>query len=85
MIHDGQWHDYQLLISTDLPLEGLRLDPGLVPGTIEVDWLEVRKGGLHPLEITSLNSDQKTLTAFIQNHNNATIDAQVYSDSSPNL
>jgi hypothetical protein len=77
MVHDGQWHDYQLLISADLPLQGLRLDPGLVPGTIEVDWIEVRKGGLHPLEITALQSDEKTLTAYIHNHNDATTNAQV--------
>jgi hypothetical protein len=68
MIHDGQWHDYQVLIRADLPLQGLRLDPGLVPGTVQVDWIEVRKGGLHPLEIKALESDKKALIARIHNH-----------------
>jgi arylsulfatase A-like enzyme len=41
--HDGEWHEYNI----DLPvseLTGLRLDPSVAPGLIEIDWVSLHAG-----------------------------------------
>src|SRR5690606_7125174 len=40
--HDGQWHQYTVLIDTTQTLDRLRIDPGSAPGRIEIDWIRLR-------------------------------------------
>ena len=47
--HDGQWHEYQTRFNTEADLISLRLDPSTAPGEIEVDWISIHDGKLHPL------------------------------------
>ncbi len=77
MTHDGQWHDYQVMIHAEQPLKQLRLDPGGDAGEIEVDWIEVRSGGLHPVEITALQAENERLVVSIHNHDEEPIRADV--------
>lgn len=77
LAEDGRWHEYQALIEPDEPLTHLRLDPGTGEGRVEIDWLAIHCGRLHPLEITGLRQDDKTLRVALENHARQTIDATV--------
>jgi hypothetical protein len=68
MQHDGQWHEYTVPLEIDGDLTALRLDPGTAPGTIEVDWIAVHRGGWHPLEITRFKPRDGQLDVWVQNH-----------------
>lgn len=41
VIHDGQWHEYTLTLTTDKQLHALRLDPCSSPGVVRVDSLRL--------------------------------------------
>lgn len=54
IVHDGQWHEVDVRLAIDGDLTALRLDPGTAPGEVQVDWIAVHRGGLHPLEIAAI-------------------------------
>jgi hypothetical protein len=66
--HDGQWHEYQVRLVTDGDLTHLRLDPGTSTGTVQVDWIAVHRGGLHPLEIAGLEQSAEAVVVRVRNH-----------------
>jgi hypothetical protein len=65
--HDGQWHEYQVLAETSDAVTRLRIDPGSAPGTIDVDWIRVHAGQLHPLEIAGIESGPDSATVRVRN------------------
>ena len=68
LAHDGKWHEYQVLLGVSGRLKGLRLDPGGDKGKVEVDWIRVHAGGLHPLEISRLEVRDDEIRAHVRNH-----------------
>ncbi|MEM1027192.1 MAG: sulfatase/phosphatase domain-containing protein, partial [Planctomycetota bacterium] len=41
LIHDGQWHEYEVTLPVVGELSGFRLDPGRGEGEIRIDWIEL--------------------------------------------
>lgn len=41
MQHDGQWHEYEVLLPSVGELSGFRIDPGRGAGEIRIDWAEI--------------------------------------------
>jgi hypothetical protein len=77
LIHDGRWHDYQVHLVIDGDLTRLRLDPGLSEGQIEVDWIAIHRGGLHPLEIATVYQNDGCLDVGLRNHADRSLDVAI--------
>lgn len=41
LIHDGEWHEYEVLLPSVGELSGFRIDPARTPGEIRIDWAEI--------------------------------------------
>ncbi len=41
LIHDGEWHEYEVLLPSVGELTGIRIDPARSPGEIRIDWAEI--------------------------------------------
>jgi hypothetical protein len=41
MIHDGQWHDYAVVVNVSGRIGQLRFDPGKQSGVVDVAWIEL--------------------------------------------
>ena len=68
LLHDGQWHDYSVLLAIQGSLTRLRFDPGDGPGRIEVERLELVRQTLHPLEARTLRSHGHAVELTLTNH-----------------
>lgn len=77
LVHDGQWHEYQTAMKIEGDLTGLRLDPGTAPGEIQVDWIAIHRGGLHPLEIAGITQTDRVTRVLLRNHSGKAIEAIV--------
>lgn len=77
MTHDGQWHEYDVRMAIDGDLTGLRLDPGTAEGQVQIDWISVHRGGLHPLEIVAVEQTAGAVNVRLKNHSDQTIEANV--------
>ncbi len=75
--HDGKWHEYQARFDTEGDLTSLRLDPSTSAGDVEVDWISVHHGELHPLEISEVQQQSGQLVAIVANHRDAVINATI--------
>ena len=75
MTHDGQWHEYDVRMVIDGDLTALRLDPGSAPGEVQIDWIAVHRGGLHPLEIVAVEQTAGAVNVRLKNHSDQTISA----------
>lgn len=73
--HDGQWHEYDVRLAIDGDLTALRLDPGTALGELQVDWIAVHRGGLHPLEIAAIEQTADAVKVRLKNHGDGTIEA----------
>jgi hypothetical protein len=74
LIHDGQWHEYEVRMQIDGDLTRIRLDPGTAEGEIQIDWISIHRGGLHPLEITAVKQTEEGVDVHLRNHGDAPID-----------
>jgi len=81
MTHDGQWHEYDVRLAIDGDLTGLRLDPGSAPGEVQIDWIAVHRGGLHPLEIVAVEQTADAVNVRLRNHSDQTIEAALNGSS----
>ena len=77
LIHDGQWHEYEVPLAIDGHLTALRLDPGTAAGEIEVDWVAIYAGGLHTLEITRFTQHAEAIDMKLHNHGSTDRQVQV--------
>lgn len=77
MTHDGQWRECELRLAIDGNLTALRLDPGTAPGEVQLDWIAVHRGGLHPLEIVALEQTPDAVNVRLKNHGDQAIPATV--------
>ncbi len=75
--HDGAWHEYTVPLPIDGNLTELRLDPGTAAGQIDVDWIAVHRGGLHPLELLKLQQRDGSAAVHLRNHAPDPIDVRV--------
>ncbi|MBN2309517.1 MAG: sulfatase [Candidatus Hydrogenedentes bacterium] len=39
--HDDAWHEYAVPFEADAPLEAVRLDPSVGPGTVTIEWIRI--------------------------------------------
>lgn len=75
--HDDKWHEYTVPLKVDGSLTALRLDPGRAAGRIDVDWIAVHRGYLHPLELVKLEQRDDSGLVHLRNHDPEPIDARV--------
>ncbi len=68
LVHDGQWRQYEVVFEALGRLRAIRLDPGTSPGEVEVDWMQLARRGLHPLEIVAVRADQTLVRFWVKNH-----------------
>ena len=68
IIHDGQWHEYDVRLDMQGTLARLRIDPSTAAGEAEFDWIELYPFQWHPLEIESLQSTQRSIKLHLRNH-----------------
>ena len=75
--HDGEWHEYAVPVEVRGTLTRLRLDPGTAPGSAEVDWIEISKATLHPLEIERVETTGREVAVHLRNHGKKRLDCTV--------
>ncbi|HID21914.1 MAG TPA: hypothetical protein EYP14_05880, partial [Planctomycetaceae bacterium] len=75
--HDGQWHEYEVVLPLSGALRQLRLDPGTGPGQIEIDWIRLSRFQWHPLEIESVATATDGLEVNVRNHSDRPIPVTV--------
>ena len=75
--HDGQWHEYEVRLAIDGDLTALRLDPGTAAGEVQVDWIAVHRGGMHPLEIAAVEQTAGGVHVRLKNHGGQAIDVRL--------
>jgi hypothetical protein len=68
MAHDGGWHEYEAALDEAGTVTRLRLDPGMGPGRIEVDWIRVFGVRFHPVEVLGLAQEGPTLRVRTKDH-----------------
>jgi hypothetical protein len=71
--HDGKWRDYEVPLSVEGTLTGLRLDPGAGAGRVEIERLELRRSELHPLEIVRLGAEGRRVRVWVRNHSDRAV------------
>jgi len=67
IVHDGKWHEYTLLIRVDGTMKSLRFDPGSAAGAVEVDWIRIHRGRLHPLSVERIQRRKDSVILHIRN------------------
>ncbi len=75
--HDGEWHEYAVPVDVQGTLTRLRIDPGSAPGGAEVDWIELSKATLHPLEIERVVTTAREVAVHLRNHGKKRIECTV--------
>ena len=73
LIHDNQWHDYNVPMQEEGTIERLRLDPAEAPGIIEVESFQLIRQTLHPLEIQGVHTDGPNVRVRLKNFGAAPI------------
>ncbi len=68
MVHDGAWHDYDVIAEAAGPLVRFRLDPGQGAGRIGIDEIRVFRFRRHPLEILKQEAGDGVLALTVKNH-----------------
>ncbi len=65
---DGTWTETETRFQASGQLTDLRIDPGMDPGLIEIDWIRVSQEQLHPLTVTPVEAASQLVRFLIQNH-----------------
>lgn len=73
LIHDNQWHEYDVHLSANGVIQRLRLDPAEGPGIIELASFQIVHETLHPLEIQSVRTDGAKVTVRLKNYSDSPI------------
>ena len=73
LVHDGEWHIYDVLLDTADTLTRIRLDPGSAAGTVDVDRIALIRANRHPLEITAVRTTPNEIVAVLRNHSKEAI------------
>ncbi len=67
LISDGQWHEYLARFEAIGQLNDLRFDPGMAPGRIDVDWIELVHEEPHPLTIARASPEEDQVRFELKN------------------
>ncbi|HTA29398.1 MAG TPA: hypothetical protein VK731_02875, partial [Candidatus Cybelea sp.] len=68
LIHDNQWHDYNVALAAEGTIQRLRLDPAEAPGVIEMESFQLLRQSLHPLEIQAVHSESAKVSVRMKNY-----------------
>jgi len=74
MGNNGEWFETQTRFTAPGRLRDLRIDPGTLPGLIEIDWIRVVQEELHPLTVSRVHQDNGKVEFEITNHSEDTVD-----------
>jgi hypothetical protein len=67
LIHDNQWHEYNVALPAEGIIQRVRLDPAEAPGVIEVESFQLIRETLHPLEIQSIHTEGANVRVRLKN------------------
>jgi hypothetical protein len=70
---DGQWQETQARFQAPGTLTDLRIDPGVKPGLVEIDWIRLVQEELHPLSVSSVEQTDGAVRFLVTNHRNAPV------------
>lgn len=73
LIHDHEWHDYEVLLDVKDPLTSLRLDPGGSEGVVEVERIAIHRGIPYPLEIARVEQSATEVVLEVHNHRDSEV------------
>lgn len=65
---DGQWHETEVRFQSPGTLQDLRIDPGVQPGLVEIDWIRLVQEELHPLSVSSVEQTSNAVRFLVTNH-----------------
>ncbi len=68
LIHDNQWHDYNVALAAEGTIQRLRLDPAEAPGVIEMESFQLLRQSLHPLEIQAVRTEGANVKVRLKNY-----------------
>ncbi len=68
IFHDGNWHDYAVVLPVNGTMMKLRFDPAFWNGKMEIDNLKLTRLIYHPVEILKVKTDKNFVTAIVTNH-----------------
>jgi hypothetical protein len=68
LVHDNQWHDYNVALAAEETIERLRLDPAEAPGVIEVESFQLLRPILEPLEIQAVHTEGAKVSVRLKNY-----------------
>ncbi len=74
LIHDGQWHESVARFDAPGRLTDLRIDPGVGPGTCEIDWIELWHEEPHPLTIQRVRLEAERAAFEVKNHRTTSLE-----------
>lgn len=77
LVGDGQWHETTAHFSAPGNLTDLRIDPGVKPGVIRIDWVRLSREQLHPLTISEVTQSGKTVRFSVANHRSIPVSFQI--------
>jgi len=69
IFHDGNWHDYAVVLPVNGTMMKLRFDPAFWNGEMEIDNLKLTRLIYHPIEISEVKTAGDIVTATVTNHN----------------
>ena len=81
LIHDGEWHEYEVRLDVAGTLLHLRLDPGTDKGVLEIDSIELGSFRLHPLEIEQVETTSQEIRVGLRNHSDQDRRVSIASES----
>lgn len=68
MPDDGQWTVTQTRFTAPGRLTDLRIDPGTLPGLVEIDWIRLIQEELHPLTVSRVSQESDAVQFEVTNH-----------------
>ena len=68
LIGDGKWHETTARFLAPGELTDLRIDPGTLPGIVQIDWIRLAREQLHPLTISAVTQAQDGIQFTVTNH-----------------
>jgi hypothetical protein len=68
LIHDNEWHEYEVKLRVEGVMTLLRFDPGIDVGEVDLAWIELRREVFHPVEHRWIENENGKVTSRIVNH-----------------
>jgi len=72
--HDGEWHETTARFLAPGRLTDLRIDPGVAPGNVEIDWIRLVHEEPHPLTIERVRRAGDRAVFDVKNHRSTSLE-----------